>query len=346
MDLRSKISIGILTHAALGRADYLDRTLTLLSAGTDFGSKRVRVIIFYNGWDESFHKVEVFKYPQLEITKIITPTNIGVGAGINRLNEVLLRFETEYTFLLEADWYLLPSTLSNTKENWLQECIKHLDSRPDIDQIVLRRYLHDIDNRQYMYANWILPQNVVGTFHDRETRYDYIEVTGKEYANPPHIARIKNFYSKEVLPLTEYYDQDLKPVELKGNEQWGLAEITAASKGAVLTTIFFQYGVFIHGDNWQHGYDKDTNLPEWHKLEASRKICGKYPASGGCKYGFIDPRVEFCLCCDSNSREMSGLQAHENFFINTILVNVGHSPTPDDYDRIVQLSMESGIDPE
>jgi hypothetical protein len=84
--------------------------------------------------------------------------NFGVGTGINKLNEHLKSYE--YSFFLEGDWITLPESISGHNKNWLMDCLDLLETDDEVDQIQLRRFQHDVDDRQFGFGHWIKPSNI------------------------------------------------------------------------------------------------------------------------------------------------------------------------------------------
>ena len=65
----------------------------------------------------------------------------------------------EYTLFLEGDWITLPKNIAGFDSEWLNRSLEMMEAN-DIEQIQLRKYQHDIDNRQFGFAYWIANRNV------------------------------------------------------------------------------------------------------------------------------------------------------------------------------------------
>tara|TARA_B100000287_G_scaffold199295_3_gene188308 strand:- start:2312 stop:3349 length:1038 start_codon:yes stop_codon:yes gene_type:complete len=272
----NRFCINTLTHGSKNRVQLLNKTIDLFVEHTDF--EDLHWFIYINGSDGQFDGIEselIRKYP--DITWSITHSNVnsGVGAGINKLNEQSKDYE--YTLFLEGDWFTVPEKLSHIGKNWLNTCIELLDES-DASQIFLRKYIDDLDDRMYGYGYWIMEENVINSTTKNDI--EFLILKEKEYSNNPHIRKNKDFYDLGIFPLNEFYDSDGNPTEIKGNEDWGQAEIKAEGLGKQLNTMYIKFGKFIHGD----GYDREIN-------DIDIRGCGQ------CKYGLMEPTRWWCSAC-------------------------------------------------
>lgn len=232
--------------------------------------------------------------------------NNGVGSGLNQLNELCRDYE--YTFLLEDDWICLPSYMSGHSENWFWNSISLLDNNENLDNIQFRRYLDDLDDRQYGYSHWIKADNILEQLFNED---EYLVFKKREYTNNPSLRRMKSLYEKEILPLKEFWDGDI-PLELKGNDYWGQAEIIAMSFDNIVTAWLY-LGNFVHYENWKY----EDNFLEWKNNEFG---CNEYNMKGWntCKYGYLFPGHYFCGVC-SRDENIHDLEKHSQLYLNEIL---------------------------
>ena len=148
--------IGTLTHDAPKRGEYFIDTVNSFLENT-IVPEGVNWFIYFNGGHDSpvissinemidkwGHKVNFHLFCEGK--------NLGVGPGINKLNEHLKLYE--YSFFLEGDWITLPQSISGFDKTWLMDCLELLETNNEIDQIQLRRFLHDVDDRQFGYGYW------------------------------------------------------------------------------------------------------------------------------------------------------------------------------------------------
>ena len=331
--------ITTLTHTAEGRPELLRETVRSLVDGTDF-EQIVPYFILINGPVDPFKQVleEINKLVEgkLEVTVLKTPgeKNLGVGAGINMLNQHMENSCIHTTLFLEGDWLLLPPSISKSNKKWLTTCLEQMYRDPGLEYIQLRRYLDDIDHRQFRYAHWIQKNNINKIENLNESKFIYLNE--REYANPPHIRYNPAFVNKGVYPLKEFIENG-EPTEHKGHENWGKAEIEAQEAGKRLNTAFFDMGIFVHADGWQYGFEN------WEKAESSFKNCGKYDI--GCKYGFLRSRKMFCQCCNADD-DFTGLFEHNNFFEQVVIQEISHDIKDHELDEVTVLMHKHGKTPE
>jgi len=236
----------------------------------------------------------------------INEINVGVGAGINQLHTKALHYE--YIFFLEGDWVSLPPHVSGHSNNWLHNSIKLLDENLSLDQIQFRRYLDDLDERQYGYEYWIRSENIKEIVNNGDA---FMILHYRSYQNPPCLYRTKSLFDKQVFPLTEYFDENGIPLEIKGNPEWGKAEM-AADDIKTVQTAWLYLGNFVHCDSWY--YDEN-----WDLLKEDNFGCGKYPHGvSSCKYGYIFPGHYFCSVC-SVTQSIHDLYNHNETFVDNVI---------------------------
>tara|TARA_B100000902_G_scaffold204965_1_gene195396 strand:+ start:6410 stop:7447 length:1038 start_codon:yes stop_codon:yes gene_type:complete len=271
-----RFCINTLTHSGENRVQLLKKTIDLFVDNTNFDT--LDWFIYINGSDKSYDGIErefTSKYPHIKWNITHSSVNFGVGAGINKLNSYSKDYE--YTLFLEGDWFTVPENLSFIGKDWLNTSLDLLDES-NISQIFLRKYIDDMDDRQYGYGYWIRENNITSSITKNEI--EYLVLKEKEYSNNPHIRRNSDYYDVGIFPLTEFYDEDGNPTEIKGNKDWGQAEITAENLGKQLSTVYIKFGKFIHGDR----YDRNMN-------EIGLRGCG------GCKFGLMEPTKWWCSAC-------------------------------------------------
>ena len=295
--------IGTLTHDAPNRDVFLKATIDSFLENT-IVPEGVNWFIYVNGGydspvigsigemiDKWSHKVNFHLFCEGK--------NLGVGPGINKLNDHLKFYE--YSLFLEGDWITLTESISGHNKNWLIDSLDLLEANNEIDQIQLRRFQHDVDDRQFGFGHWIKPSNI-----KKETD-KFLFLNEREYTNNPTIRRNQKHFDLGIFPLKEYYDENGNPTELKDNPYWGQAEIQAASLGKQLGSVALKFGNFVHCDHWQYSTDFES---------ATNNISGcgyKTNSLVNCKYGFLFPRKEFCLACRT-SKDFTDLEAHNTFF--------------------------------
>lgn len=301
----NKFAIGTLTHDAERRDVYLRWTIDsfMLHTNVPVGTKWY---VMHNGPaggpnDAAFYDMKEKWGHIVDFELHHTGQNMGVGYGINRVNEHLKNYE--YALFLEGDWMVLPEDISGFDKEWMLDCVGLLDTDQTVDQIQLRRYIHDIDDRQYGYGYWIQPHNI-----KKETE-KFLFLHKREYGNNPTIRRNQRHFDVGIFPLAEFIDEDGTPQELKDGSQWGQAEICASGLGHKLGTVTLKFGNFVHCDGWlKYGMNFDA-------VRQDITGCGAVTPSPlvNCKYGFLFPRKDFCLAC-RKSKDFTDLVAHNKFF--------------------------------
>lgn len=295
-----KICIATLTHNDTRREHFLQLTVETLLQSTNIPA--IDWYIHCNGYNQNIisvvEQLKTTYQDKVNFTFTYSDINKGVGAGINALNSFLLDYE--YTLFLEGDWITLPEHISGHAE-WFNSCITYLDTHSYIDQILLRRYLNDVDDRQYGYGYWINKRNIKNiTITDNR----FIELVKRDYTNNPHIRRNQTYYNLGIFPLKEFYDADGNPTEIKGKTDWGQAEIQAESKGHNLGSSYLAFGNMVHADQWKFNNN-------WTDVVTNITACNKYdePGASKCKYGYLFPEERFCGVCD-HTKDFTDLEQH------------------------------------
>ncbi len=276
-----KFCISTLTHDDNGRKELLEETIKLVIENTN---TKYDWFILVNSSNESWvthlNKLKDTYKERINFSFHHSPYNLGPGGGINKLNEITKDYE--YTLFLEGDWYHTSQQSTNLPNNWVEILIQYMDENPKTDQILLRKYLHDTDDRMYGYGYWISERNVEKI--EEYNGLNLIHLIKKEYTNNPVLRRNKSFYTYNIFPLEEHIGGDGNSLEVKGNEKWGIAEIRAESKGYELKSLYLGFGAFIHGD----GYD----LKKYKNYD--------HTGCGSCVYGLLKPVESWCAMCPSD----------------------------------------------
>jgi len=304
-----KFCIATLTHSAEGRIKYLTQTVEMFMANTTIDTVDWYILIngYTSEWDVHLDILSK-NYPSVNFHIFKNKRNEGVGPGINKLNSLVREFR--YVLFLEGDWLCLNDKLTNIKKSWLQQCIQFLEERDEVDVVHLRAWTNDIESRQYGYAYDLVKERVkkIEVYKDCE----FIHLDNKVYTNNPSIRRNNRFYEQGVFPLAEFYDNNRIPLEIKGNLEWGQAEILAEPKGELLNSYYLSFGKFVHGDHWRFGNN-------WEAVLQSRFICDVH--EHGCKYGFLTPRKCFCGPC-RKVKDFTDLVDHDEYFVRTVLPEI------------------------
>jgi hypothetical protein len=292
--------IATLTHDGVKRDTQLELTINTFLENTNIPF--VKWFIFINGESEAIFNVcdnlrTKWKH-KVDIIPIQSNINLGVGAGINRLNDYCRDYK--YTLFLEGDWITLPKNIAGFDSEWLNRSLEMMETN-NIEQIQLRKYQHDTDNRQFGFAYWIVDKNV------ESVTDEFVFLKERDYTNNPHIRKNSAYYNLGVFPLKEFYDESGNPTELKTSTQWGQAEIQAFELGRKLKSAWLKNGIMVHCDHWHY----DDNFD---KVVENISGCGyETNCAINCKYGFTFPREEFCKFCDS-TKDFKDLTEHNSRF--------------------------------
>lgn len=303
--------ITTLTHNAPDRALALKNTI--YSMMQEYTGSKFEWFILVNITNQDIDEVlewavnEYSNLVQFNITK--SDINLGPGGGINKLNEMSSAYE--YQLFIEGDWMLVPNKITGAGD-WIQNSIKLLDENPDVDQIHYRRYLDDLDDRQYGFAYWTDKSNLKGRVDNGTS---FILLHEREYTNNPSIKRMSRFYETGILPLGEWKSDEGNTKEVKGNPEWGKAELEAmgASRKLLNTTAWLEFGNFVHHEDWPYKNDWDSYI----KDEFGCNVVG-IRARNRCKYGYLTPGHFFCGACDRTSG-LEDLIRHNEIYIRNIL---------------------------
>jgi len=305
----TKFCICTLTHDTEGRAEALQATVDNFLESTNISELKWFIVV--NRSNEAIDRVLEYlpkKYPAITWHIVKNEVNTGPGPGINQLNK--LSSDYEYSLFLEGDWTALPESISGHSKSWLEDSVNFLENNKDIDHIQFRRYLDDLDDRQYGYSHWIKPSNVLGESQQGNTIF--IHLTEREYSNNPALRRMSSLYSKGIFPLLEVYDKDGSPLEIKGKAEWGIAENLAAGKKS-LKGAWIKFGNFVHYEDWKFKH----NWNRWHEGEFGCNQIETEPKSR-CKYGFLTPGHYFCGVCEKD-KNYTDLERHSNLYVQRVL---------------------------
>lgn len=284
-----KFCITTLTHDAPGRKELLKNTIKLFLDNTE-GNFDWKIVINSSNKDWKNLTQELINTYSNRVNFYIyhSPTNLGPGGGINKLNEYCKSYE--YTLFLEGDWYHTSQQSTKLPKNWIQLLLQYLDANQEVDQVILRKYIDDIDDRMYGFGYWISQNNVKQV--EEYEGLKLIHLLEKKYTNNPVIRRNQSFYDHNIFPLEEYIGEDGNSLEVKGNIEWGQAEIKAEPKGLELNSLYLGFGAFVHGDGYRF---KDYD----------HKGCGD------CIYGLLKPTIQWCSMCPSEV-EFTNFEHHQN----------------------------------
>jgi hypothetical protein len=293
--------IATLTHDDLMRAEYLENTIGTFLENTEFPSL-IRWHIFHNGKYDSpvvnkFKELVMLFGGRVSFSIDVGGKNMGVGYGINKINEWTKDYK--YCLFLEGDWITLSEDFTKQDKNWLTRSLGLMD-RENLDQIQLRRYLNDVDDRQFGLGYWIKESNV------EKVENGFVFLKEREYTNNPHIRRNKTFFEAGIFPMQEFVDEDGTPTELKNGKNWGQAELVAEPLGKNLKSAWLKGGLMVHCDHFQ--YDNRD------QVVSNLKGCDYDDGSlVHCKYGFLFPREEFCKHC-RKEKDFTDLEEHNWIF--------------------------------
>ena len=305
----NNICICTLTHNAPDRASALDSTIRTFIKSYD--GPKIKWYILINVTNPDIDKVvekSIKMYGDIVDFDIhINKNNTGPGAGINKLNN--LSKDYEFSLFLEGDWICLPNNITGFSNEWLQNSVKLLKENPNIDQVQFRRYLDDLDDRQYGYGYWTTPENVKEEINNGDT---FVILNKREYVNTPTIRRMSSYFDKGVFPLKEHYDNSGNSLEIKGNKEWGMAEINAC-ESSELNGAWLKFGNFVHYEHFS--IKEDFNL--WIN---SNKGCKKFelPGENSCKYGYMFFTESFCGVCSANT-DYTDLERHSQLWERDVI---------------------------
>lgn len=292
--------IATLTHNDINRDKFLSLTINTFLQSTNCSG--FKWFIWINGESnlilDTCYELQTKWKDRVDIIPIQSNKNLGVGAGINRLNEYCQDYK--YTLFLEGDWITLPKQIAGFDNEWLNDSLEMMEAN-GIEQIQLRKYQNDTDNRQFGFAYWISDRNV------KNVTDKFVFLKEREYTNNPHIRKNSAYYKLGIFPLKEFYDENGNPTELKTSTQWGQAEIKAEALGKQLKSAWLKNGIMVHCDHWPYDDNFDKAIEEI-------KGCGyETNCAINCKYGFTFPKEAFCNFCDS-TKDFKDLEEHNSRF--------------------------------
>ena len=155
-----KFCIATLTHNDTNRDVYLRKTVESFIDNTEFDNMfdwYIHCNGQYDLMDDVIKEMTSKYWDKINFYYSSSPDNMGVGVGINYLNSLIRDYE--YVLFLEGDWICLPGEISGHND-WLRDCLNYLDKNKNISQVLLRRYISDLDDRQYGYGYWIREDNI------------------------------------------------------------------------------------------------------------------------------------------------------------------------------------------
>ena len=313
--MEDRFNISTLIHPAPRRAHLLDTCVRSVFAHVDI-PWRVNWSIYCNGMSRELGDVigqlqRDFK-SRASIIGVYGEENQGLGYGINKCNELSEGFE--YTLLLEGDWLCLHPDDSGQPRSWLVDALDALEQELDLDAVYLRRFYDDIDSRQTgLHSHYKkivrLPRLMGGT---RFFVSDF-----QSYTNNPLVRRNTQFFEKGIFPLFEPWQDGVsdggfhpsdspfakrRPMEFKGNKEWGLCEIEAErmmKRGKIdLRMAVLNWGVCTHIENSEMNGEM--------RLVLKTNGCGDSShGRSSCRWGYYRMAPHFCALCQR------GFQVHE-----------------------------------
>ena len=299
-----------LTHNAPDRADALRAAIT--SFMQEYTGSKFEWFIVVNVTNEDINKtlewaVEEFN-ERVQFNIRINQKNSGPGGGINQLNK--LASEYEYQLFIEGDWMVVPNKITGAGD-WIQNSVRLLEDNKDIDQIHYRRYLDDLDDRQYGFSYWTREDNILKKLDNGTS---FLLLKNREYTNNPSMRRMSKFYQEGVFPLDTFDNEDGSSNEVKGNPMWGQAELRAMGKTKKsLNAAWLEFGNFVHYEDWHYKENWDAYIED-------NFGCGipNLKAHNRCKYGYLVPGHFFCAVCEKNT-DITDLVRHSNSYLKHVL---------------------------
>lgn len=306
----NKFCITTLTHNAPDRALALKNTI--LSFMNEYHGGTFEWFIVINVTNEDINQTLEWAKSEygnrVKFNIHINEVNNGPGGGINQLNN--LASEYEYQLFIEGDWMVVPDKVTGSGD-WVHNSIKLLDQNPEIDQIHYRRYLDDLDDRQYGFAYWVSEDNIVDRIDNGSP---FLILKNREYTNNPSMKRMSKFYETGILPLREWNSDSGETREVKGNPEWGRAELDAMGKSrTLLNAAWLEFGNFVHHEDWKYEQDWDQYI----KDDFGCNVLN-LRAHNKCKYGYLTPGHFFCAACDKDET-ISDIVTHNDRYIQNIL---------------------------
>jgi len=209
--------------------------------------------------------------------------NGGVGYGVNRAADMVKDYE--FVLYLEDDWFHLPKELTDVTNDWLPKAINLFDKFPNLDLLLLRRYLYRSEADHHGFSRHFDSEN----FNEIDFQGLRILSSDFDYCNTPHLRRNKSLYDKGVYPVNQDAEARTEVKKVGGsfpsmpNKGWPeqIAKVRGRENGLVCWQLF--PGIFAHE----------------HSSVKIQEYCGKYNVGGTtCKYGFatIEPE-RFCDHC-------------------------------------------------
>ena len=324
-----------LTHNSPDRAESLRLTIKTFIESYKGSKLKWYILVNVTNKDIDFVLEEAIQlYSELVDFEIhINNKNTGPGAGINKLNE--LSKDYKYSLFLEGDWICLPSIITGFSDNWLENSVKLLNENLEIDQVQLRRYLDDLDDRQYGFSSWLTPDNIEKEIENGDT---FVILKEREYVNTPTIRRMGAYFEKGIFPLKEFYDSEGNSLEIKGNDEWGMAEIEATKNK--LNGAWLKLGNFVHIEHF-------PNQENWKRWINTNKGCNKFkmPGKNSCKYGYMYFTESFCAICEKN-KDYTDLGRHSQVWIEDVLSLIENKDLTDDeiFTKMIEITEDPVYD--
>jgi len=173
-----------------------------------------------------------------------------------------------------------------------------------------------------------MEQNVVDRIDNGTS---FLLLKNREYTNNPSMKRMSKFYEEGIFPLATFDDEDGSSKEVKGNPEWGRAELLAMGKSKKsMNAAWLEFGNFVHHEDWQYKND-------WDKYLEDGFGCGvpNLKAHNNCKYGYLVPGHFFCAVCERDT-DITDLVRHSDLYLSKILP-IEHNNSTGSVDDIFRI---------
>jgi glycosyltransferase involved in cell wall biosynthesis len=180
--------------------------------------------------------------------------------GLSKAMSYAIKLTTEFQYVLniEDDWVLLHKRIPD--KDWLQTCIRFMDTNPCVSTIFLRAYATDREKWQYGWT-----RTIPYVCHKHKNNFNYAEKIQHadkiSFATTVTFQHIPDFlftfnpcfvrnldYHRTAYPLP-VFDLDQK-INISENKDWGCCEALTMEKTRHLTTYWFNEGIFGHYEDW------------------------------------------------------------------------------------------------
>jgi len=188
----SFVNVGVLNH---GRYNLLEKTLDSVRDLKRYG---VEFTLMDNASPSDEVKKIKSRYLRLFNNTIFSPTNLGIGGGINQLHRVARMRRARYFMMLENDWECRSINL-----DWFFAAIEILEKHKSACLVKLRNRndgQYDMRGDNYpnvtnLYNPWFVePLLQPVTFGVTSSMITYgVSLAKRGYSNNPHLMRMSSF---------------------------------------------------------------------------------------------------------------------------------------------------------